>query len=255
MLNRTSTLILLALLSCALLFGAYINGNLDIEGYLEIDEMADPANPAADHLRIYANDVGGTTKLMFRDSAGTETEVGAGGGSSFAYEKYYYDNLDASDFFHNDNVNTMPTGFKNGGNPPLSALRIQDSSVEQWWTSFYLPGNFNSAGNITLTFYGHCQTGSQSGNTFDLDGVIYVYPPGTASSAGSLPASSGTVSCSGSGTTAADGLTSIACTLTPALVTGAVADSFIRVRWDRDNTDSATGNFHIHSAGLKMPVS
>ena len=57
-----------------------VGGNLDLGGYIDIPEISTPANPAADNARIYSKDDGGTTKLYFRDSAGTETELGAAGG-------------------------------------------------------------------------------------------------------------------------------------------------------------------------------
>ena len=59
-----------------------VTGDLALEGFVDLDEIATPANPAANIARIYAFDDGGTTKLAFRDSAGAETVVGAGGGSS-----------------------------------------------------------------------------------------------------------------------------------------------------------------------------
>lgn len=258
MLNRTSTLILLALLSCALLFGAYINGNLDIEGYLEIDEMADPANPAADHLRIYANDVGGTTKLMYRDSAGTETEVGAGGGgSTFAYSTHYITgSLGARGFFHDDNTGTEPTYFINAGTPPGGGLRLQDGSAETWWTRIILPPDFDATGNITLTFITHQQNGTQTGNTFDLSGTVYVFSEGDAFIENNLPTADadGPVTCSGDGVANAGGKVTISCTLTPTLVTNAASNGVIQILWDRA-TDSAAGNVWIRAATVKMPVS
>jgi hypothetical protein len=50
--------------------------------YWDIGEIAAPANPGANVARFYSKDDGGTTKLYFRDSAGTETELGAGGGGT-----------------------------------------------------------------------------------------------------------------------------------------------------------------------------
>lgn len=53
------------------------DGNLT--GWTDLDEIATPANPAANKARLYAFDDGGVTKVAFRDSAGTETVVGGGG--------------------------------------------------------------------------------------------------------------------------------------------------------------------------------
>lgn len=51
--------------------------------YIDLDEISVPSNPAANRARFYCKDNGsGVTKLYFRDSAGTETEIGSGGGLS-----------------------------------------------------------------------------------------------------------------------------------------------------------------------------
>jgi hypothetical protein len=48
--------------------------NAALSGYLDLGEIASPANPAADTARVFAKDVSGVTRLYLRDSAGTETE-------------------------------------------------------------------------------------------------------------------------------------------------------------------------------------
>ena len=50
-------------------------------GFIDFDEITTPANPATDDGRLYVRDDAGTTTLFFRDSAGTETNLLAGGGS------------------------------------------------------------------------------------------------------------------------------------------------------------------------------
>lgn len=53
------------------------------QSYLELREISAPVTPQADHLRFYAKDNGsGVTKAYIKDSAGTETELGAGGGAA-----------------------------------------------------------------------------------------------------------------------------------------------------------------------------
>jgi hypothetical protein len=54
--------------------------NVSATGYLDVAEIATPGNPAANTARLYAYDDSGTTKVAFRDSAGTETVIGSGGG-------------------------------------------------------------------------------------------------------------------------------------------------------------------------------
>lgn len=46
--------------------------NDEHDGYSQYNEIAAPAAPAADKLRLYAKDVGGVTALCFVDSAGVE---------------------------------------------------------------------------------------------------------------------------------------------------------------------------------------
>lgn len=52
--------------------------NQTLTGYAELAEISSPSNPAANYLRVFAKDVAGTTRLHTRDSAGTESLVGAG---------------------------------------------------------------------------------------------------------------------------------------------------------------------------------
>jgi hypothetical protein len=46
--------------------------------YIELGEIGTPSNPSANKLRIYTRDDSGVTKLAIKDSAGTETILGAG---------------------------------------------------------------------------------------------------------------------------------------------------------------------------------
>ena len=52
-------------------------------GFIDIDEITTPANPATDVGRLYVKDVSTVTTLFFRDSAGTETNLLAGSATSF----------------------------------------------------------------------------------------------------------------------------------------------------------------------------
>lgn len=60
--------------------GVEIEGVRAQDSFLEVAEIATPGNPAADKARLYAHDVGGVTKPMWLDSAGTETDLTAAGG-------------------------------------------------------------------------------------------------------------------------------------------------------------------------------
>jgi len=50
-------------------------GNLQTNGYIDINEIATPANPAANVGRLYVKDVAAVTQLFFRDSVGLETNL------------------------------------------------------------------------------------------------------------------------------------------------------------------------------------
>ena len=65
---------------------SFLGGNLNLSGnftiankYIDISEMTAPGNPASDFGRLYVADDSGTTKLYFKDSAGTATNLLAGG--------------------------------------------------------------------------------------------------------------------------------------------------------------------------------
>lgn len=58
-----------------------VSGNQKISsGYIDFDEITAPSNPSSNDGRLYVRDDSGTTKLYFLDSAGTETDLLAGGG-------------------------------------------------------------------------------------------------------------------------------------------------------------------------------
>ena len=73
-----------------------------VQEYFEIYEIVKPANPLADKGRLYVKDSSGTTKLYFLDSAGTETDLLAGGGGGL---------LNASDITNGIQVTGSGTGI------------------------------------------------------------------------------------------------------------------------------------------------
>ena len=56
--------------------------NADIEGFIDLAEIATPANPGVNIGRLYVEDVAGTTTLFFRDNAGTATNLLTPGGAT-----------------------------------------------------------------------------------------------------------------------------------------------------------------------------
>jgi hypothetical protein len=53
-------------------------GNLGITGFIDLAEIAAPANPDASVARLYAFDDGGVTRIGIRDAAGAVTAIGSG---------------------------------------------------------------------------------------------------------------------------------------------------------------------------------
>jgi hypothetical protein len=53
-------------------------GNLGVTGFIDLAEIAAPANPDANVARIYAFDDGGITRIGIKDAAGAVTAIGSG---------------------------------------------------------------------------------------------------------------------------------------------------------------------------------
>lgn len=49
-------------------------------GYTDLSEISAPSNPASDKIRAYCRDIGGLSRLCYKDSVGTETQVTTPGG-------------------------------------------------------------------------------------------------------------------------------------------------------------------------------
>jgi hypothetical protein len=67
------------------------SGNMSGMGYIDIGEIAAPGSPASNTARLYCVDSAGTTKLAYKDAAGTITTIdasGGGGGSSLAVQVF-----------------------------------------------------------------------------------------------------------------------------------------------------------------------
>jgi hypothetical protein len=58
-----------------------VSGKGKVTAHIDFDENGSPGTPASNVLRVYAIDDSGTTKLAYKDSAGTVTTVGTGGGN------------------------------------------------------------------------------------------------------------------------------------------------------------------------------
>lgn len=60
---------------------SFAGGSYAFDNYLDLVEIASPSNPAADHLKLFAKDVAGSTHLFTRDNAGTEKDLSVAAGS------------------------------------------------------------------------------------------------------------------------------------------------------------------------------
>ena len=63
---------------------------LGASGYIDMGEITTPANPAVDVGRIYVKDESSVTTLFFRDNAGTETNLLAGGAAATFQPAYQF---------------------------------------------------------------------------------------------------------------------------------------------------------------------
>ena len=106
-----------------------LSGALDIkhdgasneDGWIQFTEVSSSANPAANKGRLFCSNSAGTTKLYFRDSAGTETDLlspSGGGSDRYVVHRRHYAVLSAD----------LRYGF----------LGDQHTDVKQFWTQTYV---------------------------------------------------------------------------------------------------------------------
>jgi len=99
-----------------------------IKNGITLDEITEPDTPAANKVIVYAKDVGGVSKLFFKQDDGTEVEIGTGGGGSTdgwndASETWEYVSVDDPTGIFRVNADVtgkysagMRIKFTNGGN-------------------------------------------------------------------------------------------------------------------------------------------
>lgn len=106
--------------------------------FADFSENASPGNPAADVARLYATDVGGTTKLAYRNSAGVETVLES---PARAYAEYT-SNADLTTTTPQDD--SIPQSSE--GNEVLSVSITLKRSTSRVRARFQGFGAFNGAG-------------------------------------------------------------------------------------------------------------
>jgi len=126
----------------ALTLGAGINLVLQGSGalgFIDIPEITVPANPAANVGRLYVKDVTATTTLFFRDSAGVETDLLAGGGGEFFGPMTNTHDYDGQTL---DNFGVL---ISNATNPAAAGvIRLGNTEIMAW-------RNAANNADITLT--------------------------------------------------------------------------------------------------------
>lgn len=100
-----------------------VDGGSDIQArknsVLFYEKASDPSNPFADGIKLYAKDKSGTTTLYTKDSAGTVTEVGAGGGGGGSGDITSVGDVTSGAAFDGTQGTTL-TFYNAGGNGTLS---------------------------------------------------------------------------------------------------------------------------------------
>lgn len=115
--------------------------NDEHDGYSQYAEIAAPASPAADRLRVYAKDVGGVTALAFKNSAGVETTIQARTRSVFVPPGAFI-------LFGGAPSEVSVTV----SNMSLHAWAFDDASIERIAGQIPLPKDWLS-GTVTYTIY------------------------------------------------------------------------------------------------------
>lgn len=120
----------------------------EFRSYIDFVEMVAPANPAANTARLYAKDIGGLTRLCYRDSAGTEFIISDPITPSHAYDE---DNSFTIITTVTPNDDTVPTSSE--GTSLLSAaieLASSDSKVKVRFSAMI---SFNIANTAIVSIF------------------------------------------------------------------------------------------------------
>lgn len=136
----------------------------------DLTETTDPSTPAANHIRLYAKDDSGTTKLYTIDSAGSVEEVGAGGGGGDTDALFFsgrltdltISDLIGAPYFNGPDGSAIHDSFDTlayvdvAGATNLStseAGRLKPTSGSDFYTSSYNPTlSLNTAGFSGYSF-------------------------------------------------------------------------------------------------------
>lgn len=169
-------------------------------GYFEISEMSAPGNPASNKGRLYVADDSGTTKLFFKDSAGTATNLLAGGSSTVSAVANGADNRVAT-FSSGDALNGE-ANLTFDGSKLAVAGEISGSGVLNVVGASTLEGVLNVTGAITTAAgvtasagvsasYGHYNNiaindGGTKGIRLQANGQAFINGGGKLSLAGGI---------------------------------------------------------------------
>ena len=126
-----------------------------LSGVAPFNQVATPANPATDKVYLYFKS---DNKLYKKTSAGTELEVGAGGA-----KPNYRLELPAGSMNREGIADPADLITLIGTNLNKKAEAFDSATTEYLYTSFEVPDDIATSGNITFSIWGVRATGS-SGN-------------------------------------------------------------------------------------------
>lgn len=139
-------------------------------GYFEISEMSAPGNPDANKGRLYVADDSGTTKLFFKDSAGTATDLLAGGGGAVSAVANGADNRVAT-FSSGDALNGEANLVFNGGTLTVTGHVTSSTGLSASY-GHYNNIAINDGGNKAIRLQANGQAFITGGGKLTLAGGI-----------------------------------------------------------------------------------
>lgn len=119
--------------------------NIDAK-FMDIGEIATPANPSANVGRLYVKDVAAVTTLFFRDPAGTETDLlAAGAGANTALSNLAATAVNVTIDMNGNALDNVLTLTDNSANPAdAGTIRLGNVEIISW-------RNAANNGNIDFT--------------------------------------------------------------------------------------------------------
>ena len=207
-------------------------GTSNPNGYFDWTLGAAPGNPTAGNIRLYPKT--GST-LCARDSAGTETCYGSGGGNSAQWHHVrgaVCQNTVAGAGFSTPSTNAPTAACDSGTNTLFGVLQFTEASTQSAQTWFQLPDSFTSA---EVEFY--WRTSATSG---DVAWQVQTACLATSEALGNAASGGPSWNTTQEITSTADGTARdiVRIALTSLTTTGCAANELLLLRLSRDPTDA-----------------